>query len=191
MSIVLCRSDSNYVPTNREIERKYVIQNCVSLDEANARITDILRNLIDDRYVSGTDSDTYWPAPSGSNVNFIRLRIPTGYDNPELTVKTVDKGSNEDREELNVSLLTARNAIDFCDRLFGGSLGTIEKTFHRTTLTFSEVAVYQVTNDARLFLEVESHNFALIDAVVTMLKEGGLDLVQETRSIFQMFITKE
>lgn len=171
----------------REIEKKFVVKGSLSLADTNRQVCTILSRFLDDETVSGKDEDTYWDHPNRLN-STVRLRIPSN-GLLEITVKTVDRGTNEDREEINVQLYDrTANAKQLIEHLCGASIGTVIKTFHKNILTFSEVAVYQVEGSPRIFLEVESHNMPLVNAVVQMLVEDGMQLEQEHRSVFQMFV---
>lgn len=162
---------------NREIEKKFVIQ--------SKDLPTLLKPEISE--------DIFWKAP---HVDFIRYRENTR----ELTVKFSDLGVVTDRIEENV--IIEKDSVESLKRLLtllhGPACKKLTKIFKVRKYHISpapgveytvHVSRYKVLEDVkcREFLEVESSSMEAVDYFVkTELSQ--LHLVQENRSLFQIFM---
>lgn len=164
----------------REIERKYVIKDDLSMYMAHSWLRTFFAGS---RIDAGISTDVFWVAP---NVDFIRLRTNT----QELTVKITDKGTIEDRVEENLPVEHLGNASRWAHAVFGSSVGTIEKVYQIYHAQGFIVSLYEVTGYPALFLEIESDS---LDKVIEI--EGAMrrqfTLEQEHRSLFQIMFSRE
>lgn len=164
----------------REIERKYV----VGTPGANT-LTDVERYL-DHKFSSAekvplqVSRDVFWTFPG---VDFVRLR----QNSRELTIKRTDKDTIEDRVEENLLVPSFRAGLRWAVATFGDPIGSLEKNFVVYYLPTFIVALYQVTGDNRIFLEVEADAIGIVQEVERELREH-LMLDQQYRSLFQIMI---
>jgi hypothetical protein len=170
----------------RELERKYVVTYPKTLGTIQSQLQRAMPHL---NRLEGFDTDTYYVA---SCADFVRLRTGKssvqGHTEIELTTKYTDQGSNENREELNVKLIEGTQILPLLERALGPAIGSVEKQFTKFKLHGNvEIALYKVTDDKRVFLEIEAPSVKLIEIYEALISET-LTLVREERSIFQMFI---
>jgi adenylate cyclase class IV len=159
----------------REIERKYVILDDVSMYTAHHWLRTFFQgNRID----AGISSDQFWVAP---NVDFIRLRANT----KELTVKITDKGTIEDRVEENLPVRDLGDAERWATAVFGAPVGTVEKVYQIYYAQHAIVSLYEVTGHPELFLEIEADNLDAVKAIEADLSQQ-FTLRQEFRSLFNI-----
>ena len=165
----------------REIERKYVIQDDVSMYMAHHWLRTFFK---DSRIDAGISTDQFWKAP---NVDFIRLRANT----KELTVKITDRGTIEDRVEENLPTKDLKDAERWATAVFGAPVGTLEKVYQIYYVGAPDlgehfiVSLYEVTGYPALFLEIESDNLETVKVVEEDLSQQ-FTLKQEHRSLFDI-----
>lgn len=165
---------------NREIERKYVIKDALSMYTAHSW----LRTLFTGRRIdAGISTDKFWVAP---NVDFIRLRANT----QELTVKITDKETTEDRVEENLLVKDLRDADRWATAVFGAPVGVVEKVFQVYYTETCIVSLYEVTGREEIFLEIEADTLDAVKALESTLREQ-FTLEREYRSLFQIVFSKE
>jgi len=161
----------------REIERKYILGE-TSYENAKFRL-DILFPEADVN--ESVSTDTFWDQ---GGVDFIRLRRNTS----ELSVKVTDRGTIENRIEENVVVADFDTAKRFADLVFGDPVGELEKNFCVYKLGGGvELALYTVTGDERVFLEVEAPTLQQVIEHSEELHRHFL-MRQETRSLYQLII---
>lgn len=169
----------------REIERKYVILDDVSMYMAHSWLRTFFRGS---RIDAGISTDQFWTSPG---VDFIRLRANT----KELTVKISDKGTIEDRVEENLPTKDLKDAERWATAVFGASVGSIEKVYQIYYVGGTDkaegfiVSLYEVTGHPELFLEIEADNLDTVKAVEADLAEQ-FTLRQEHRSLFDIIFGK-
>lgn len=164
----------------REVERKYVIKDVLSMYLAHSWLRTFFK---DSRIDAGISSDQFWTAPG---VDFIRLRANT----KELTVKITDRGTIEDRVEENLPVRDLVDAERWATAVFGAPVGTLEKVYQIYYTHHCIVSLYEVTGYPALFLEIEANDLDTVKAVEADLSEQ-FTLEQEHRSLFEIIFGKQ
>jgi adenylate cyclase class IV len=176
---------------NRELEIKFL----VNLENVNA-VFNILKTLYKKEGISevitGNATDLYWNAPEGSSVDFVRLRQKTSMsEEGEITVKATDKTSITDLIEIDVAVKDVNQAKALLTAVYGAPQAEVTKRYKVLFLedTHTNVSVYRVKEDKRVFVEVEATNPTrlkeLVDIITPCLK---LSVVKT--SVYQMFVVK-
>lgn len=144
---------------------------------------------------SQTSSDIYWHGKRGGRANFVRVRT-----NPtiggEVTVKTKDHATNEDRVEKDLYVKDPVQAASVLEELLGPSAATVTKTYSIILNKESgeSVSVYEVEGDKkrRIFVEAETISKIrlkkLCKIVKTSLRKAGIDLKLHKGSIYETFV---
>lgn len=135
---------------------------------------------------SGTDTDDYWKIDEKS---VFRLRL--NHDGKvELTLKVKDKETNTDRFEENLDVNSHGKASNILAKLYGNSLGQVNKTFAKVTFIGGEMAIYRVARDGRVFLEIEAQDINTVNmlAAKVMGQLSFLEIIEEPRSIYELYV---
>lgn len=171
---------------NREIEKKFVIEG-KAMKKVSTIIHDALRR--DFQTVLKDESrDYYWSPQKGMKADFIRLRLmPDGTG--QLTVKWSDRGSTTNRVEIDVTVPDPEQCRKYLTQVHGKPTGSIYKEYHVYFMDKfdTNVSVYQVKGDSRVFVEVEAHTLARVNGLVKKVGTA-LEMAPETRSLYQIFI---
>lgn len=168
---------------NKEIERKFIIQNKISRQKAYS----ILYNNI--YYIMNREdysSDVYWHPVVGTDVDIIRVRNDGVY---EFTIKKSLSGDNTNRVEIDT--ICSNKIYASLNQLFGKPAGKITKNYLVLFLDNKDtsVSIYQVKGDKRLFLEVEARTMSKVNKIHKQLARV-FDLKQEYLSLYELFLKK-
>jgi len=171
---------------NREIERKFVVTGKSLIEVSNAVAKSLRREFRE--LVTDESSDIYWKAGRGAKADFIRLRMmPDGTG--QLTVKWTDRGSTTNRIEIDVVVPDPVQCQKFLTQVHGKPEGSISKEYHVYLIDKMDtnVSVYQVDGDKRVFLEVEART---LERVSRLCKQVGtaIKMEREKRSLYQIFV---
>jgi len=172
---------------NIEIEKKYVIED-MSLKKAIDTLSSLY--LKKDK-VSGCSKDVYWTPPTSlkKKADFIRVR-DLGEQRSQLTLKKCFNQHNTTRLEIDVNTLHPTKATDFATQLFGKPAGAITKKYFCVFLSkTTNISIYRIVGDKRVFLEIEAANIETVDAVHAELKQT-FKMKHEKKSLYQLFIRK-
>lgn len=173
---------------NREIEVKLEVMSKDSLADLRR---DIYRAYHDDcsQIINGYSKDVYFGTP-GLKGDFARVRYGRKGELSQLTVKYTDKNLN-DRVEIDVPTNNPKAAEAFCRQLFGPPDGEIKKKYHVYFLnSHSNIAIYQIKNDPRVFVEIEATTRKRVDNILNVFQKKfpDLKLKQSTKSLYQLFV---
>lgn len=173
---------------NREIELKLEVKNVKKIEDVTKKLEKIFNYR---KTVKGKSKDLYWGASKSSKADFVRLRLyPDGL--PQVTVKYTDKGSNFDRVEIDVNVDDAENAIQLMNSLFGKPKGEIVKEYQVYFLDKedSNISVYKIKNDPRIFLEIEARSKEKVLEISNSVKQYSpeLSVKRVGKSLFQLFL---
>lgn len=177
--------------TTREIEVKLRVD-AKTLDELVVPLSKMLgcKSMIYD-----IATDLYWKMPKNAN-KFVRLR-----DKNELTVKTKDKGSNFNREEINLKLVNDGGQSEmgeaFMTSVFGPHNGSITKEYWvffvpEMDVVVSLYEVFGLKKDNDRYIEIESTNeFRVLEAeakVIDVFRRKGYKIQREEKSLYELYI---
>lgn len=147
---------------------------------------------IEDDLVVGNATDIYWPAPRDGMGDFVRLRKTA--KGGQITLKSTDKGNNVDRVEIDLEVHDYKQAKELMLALHGKPKATVTKKYQVYFLEnqFTNVSVYQVKGDDRIFVEVEAKTKTrvkeIIQALMAAPKRPSDEFVWIQSSIYEMFV---
>lgn len=175
---------------NREIEVKMLVKGCKSLKKIEKHCISMFTPL---HVISDQRTDYYWSAPA---TDFVRVRqmerSKKGYG--QMTVKKTDRGDNFDRLEIDLNIYDVNQAVKLKTAEYGKPPKKLKK---RYTILFldnveTNVSVYQIDKDKRIFIEVESRNAKKVNKLVAILMSKlpfPLEVVK--KSLYDIFILKK
>lgn len=145
----------------------------------------------EDDLVIGNATDIYWNAPRSGIGDFVRLRKTS--KGAQITLKATDRGNNVDRVEIDLEVDDYKQAKSLMLALHGEPKATVTKKYNVYFLEndHTNVSVYQVKGDNRLFIEVEATSKKRLKEIIKGLlgaadKEWRWSWVQS--SIYDMFV---
>jgi adenylate cyclase class IV len=140
--------------------------------------------------IVGDSSDVYWLPSRPVTADFIRVRYhPAG--GGQITVKHEDKKDNLDRVEIDVDVQDPDQAVKMLKAAEGPPVGVLRKKY---TVFFvdnddTNVSVYKVRGDSRVFVEIEAKKEKVVNELVGTVRDGAkYKLRRVASSLFSMFI---
>lgn len=180
---------------NREIEIKLLVTG-YNYQTACDFVESTVKKLYpkydtEDDFVVGNATDIYWPAPRDGVGDFVRLRKTS--KGGQITLKSTDKGSNLDRVEIDLEVEDYKQAKELMLSLHGKPQATVTKKYNVYFLEseFTNVSVYQVKGDGRIFIEVESKTKGRLKEIIKELLKDAEESSSWTwiqSSIYDMFV---
>lgn len=184
----------------REVETKYIIKG-IGLNDVCNELDKLLRTESPVRKW-GSSIDTYWTIGGDNRADFARVRERDGIR--QLTVKGKDKGTNDNRIEIDLDCTSSTSDIHkWFNAAFGKSAGAVGKSYYVWEMASSEhdtVTAYVVDTDENLKHSVVMEFEARTMAGVTKLENLVLDSLRQSAnitvekapgSLYEMCITKE
>lgn len=175
---------------NREKEVKLKVIGTNNRAHVDKLIQELFREEIE-RSILDRSKDVYW----GLNTRgkFIRVRYMAGEDGRgQMTIKDRDKGIVSDRIEIDVHVDSADQCVLALSSALGPNHGVIDKTYSVLFLdeqTDTNISVYKVTGDDRVFVEVEARRNDVVEKIVRKLEKGlPFKLERSPHSLFDIFI---
>lgn len=175
---------------NREIEVKMLVKGCKSLKKIEKHCISMFTPL---HVISDQRTDYYWPAPA---TDFVRVRQMerSKKGRGQMTVKKTDRGCNFDRLEIDLDIHDVDQAIKLKTAEYGKEPKKLKKKYVIMFLDKidTNVSVYQVDKDRRVFVEVESRNARKVNNLVKTLKTKlpfPLEIIR--KSLYDIFILKK
>lgn len=151
------------------------------------------------KVVSGTSTDVYWSIQNPDvPADFIRLRdMDDG--SLQITVKGKDRGTNENRLEIDVDTDSSLpKVLKLLQSSFGTQSGEVTKdyvVFWPTENKHLTISCYKIHGDDRVFIEVESSSVDSLryweEQTIDTLKESYMNMEKAPGSLYEMFILKE
>lgn len=179
---------------NREIEVKLLAKT----DKGYSGVVKDVRKILTkagkrpNKTIVGDSSDVYWLPSRTANADFMRVRYhPEG--GGQLTVKHEDQGDNLNRVEIDVDVKDPDQAVKFLTAANGPPIGTLRKkyTVFYVDRFDTNVSVYKVRGDKRVFVEIEARKEVLVDELVSIIRNGvRYKLPGVASSLFWMFILR-
>lgn len=188
---------------NREIELKFTAHSTEGKSlTANYVFGTVLKSteklgIVDKVHHNLRSSDVYWHGSRGGKAQSVRVRTHPGHRNGgEVTVKTKDNGTNENRVEKDLHVDDPVQAISLFNELLGPRAATVTKTYSLilTTREGESISVYEVEGDSkqRLFVEAETDTeerlAKLVEEVKNSLSLGQIVLESHDGSIYETFV---
>ena len=179
---------------NREIEVKTRVDGLKSYQTAVDFVRSALESSVTEEEVS-TATDLYWNAPkSGIKADFLRLRKIAG--GGQITAKCTDRGNNIDRVEIDLEVSDRAQAKELITALLGEPIAKVTKKYTVFFLEnqFTNVSVYQVTGDKKVFVEIEAKSKSRLKEITkALMKASDKDWswFWVRSSVYQMFVKKE
>jgi adenylate cyclase class IV len=173
--------------SNREIEEKLVVEGIDQMYQVDNLLYKKLRNKA--RIVEGSSTDVYW-RPKGK-ADFIRVRYRGNYKDSQMTLKYSDKGNINDRIEIDVDIDNPMNAALMFEHMFGKPIGTIKKRYsvYFMDKDDSNISVYQVENDKRVFIEIEALDMERVKKLKRkLLSIVPYKLIPQNKSLCQLIL---
>ena len=181
---------------NRELEIKLLLTGASGYESVCKFVESTVKKLYssystDDDLVIGNATDIYWNAPRAGIGDFVRLRKTS--KGGQITLKATDKGSNLDRVEIDLEVHDYKQAKELMFSLHGDSKATVTKKYNVYFLEneFTNVSVYQVKGDSRIFVEVESKTKGRLKEIIKELLNSADESYRWTwiqSSIYDMFV---
>jgi|GEM_PF-5685609 len=175
---------------NREIEIKLLVKGCNSLKKIDNFCRELFKPI---HTITDERTDYYWPAIA---VDFVRVRQmeKSKKGKGQMTVKKCDKGSNLDRLEIDLDVIDVDQAIKLKSAEYGKPPKKLKK---RYTVLFldnfdTNVSIYQVVDDKKVFVEVESRSLKKVNKIVNILKKSlpfPLEIIK--KSLYDIFILRK
>lgn len=175
---------------NREIEVKMLVKGCKSLKKVEKLCLKLFQPL---HVITDQRTDYYWPAPA---TDFVRVRQMEKNKNGhgQMTVKKTDRGSNFNRLEIDLDILNVNQAVRLKTAEYGKQPKKLKKKY---TILFldhldTNISVYQIDKDKRIFVEVESRNARKVNSLVKILKSKipfPLEVIR--KSLYDIFILRK
>jgi adenylate cyclase class IV len=181
---------------NREVEVKLLLSGASGYDKICAFVEGVAKGLYpkydtEDDLVIGNATDIYWNAPRSGIGDFVRLRKTS--KGGQITLKASDKGNNIDRVEIDLVVGDYKQAKELMFALHGDSKATVTKKYNVYFLEdeHTNISVYQVKNDGRIFVEVEAKSKTRVREIIKALlanadKSWEWKWIQS--SIYDMFV---
>lgn len=177
----------------REIETKYLIRGS-TLESVNALMAHFCSSK-KTRLIYGFSRDTYWHTSLPGT--FVRMRERDGIR--QLTVKVEDKGSSEDRLEIDLDCTSQKELISqFNTSLFGTSAGVVEKKYYVYWLEETTVCCYQCTVDgvekSEIIIEVEGKTLEEVTDWTKKIVEFfriGIEIEKAPGSLYTMYLADQ
>lgn len=166
---------------NRELERKYIVSRNGSYDTLKGLITyfqtDVLKDKLEPKgFFTGKDIDYFWPTKNG---DFLRLRAT----NNQLTLKRTDRGSIQNRLEIN-AVVETNKMLELLKEERGEPSLRVEKDYIVYRMPDNaEISLYQAKNNPSVFLEVEAHSLRTLKSYCAKLAKF-LELELQTESLY-------
>ena len=176
----------------REIEIKLEVMNNWSFAKVDRAISELYAHR-SKRIIKGIGVDTYFKPPVGAKADFVRVRDTTN-GLAQITLKYTDKATNVDRVEKEADTSDTEMTIEIFKDLLGPPLGTIEKKY---TVYFldskdSNISVYQVRDDDRVFVEIEARTMEKVNQIRKLIEdEQPMEFKQVNKSLFQIFVLEK
>jgi hypothetical protein len=176
---------------NREKEIKLRVDGTTSRTLVDKLVQEMFKDHIE-RSILASSKDVYWGLPSKNN-KFIRVRYMAGENGKgQMTIKDRDKGIVSDRIEIDVSVDSADQCVLALTAALGRPHGVIHKTYSVLFLDEEKetnISVYKVTGDDRVFVEVEARRNDIVEKIVRRIeKELPFKTERSTESLFDIFI---
>ncbi len=151
----------------------------------------------------GSSADHYYLVKDSSvAADFARIRERDGIR--QLTVKGKDRGSNDDRLEIDLDCTSSVNRIQaFFQALLGKPLGTVSKSYYVWVMAASEhdtITAYTVDSDENLkdsvILEFEARTMDGVKRLENLVLDSlqahdNIKIERAPGSLFEMCVTKE
>jgi adenylate cyclase class IV len=177
---------------NRELEVKLL----ASTDKYKLVCERILASIVnmDFECLIGKATDLYWPAPEAGGADFVRLRRrANGSSDGQITLKSTDRGDIVNRVEIDLEVDNYTQAKVLMTTLHGKETASVTK---RYTVYFLEdrdtnISVYQITGDKRVFLEVEAKTVKRLKELLDIVYSSDHDLIRVKSSVYNMFVQKK
>jgi adenylate cyclase class IV len=174
---------------NREIETKLEVIGTPSLDKV-AKSVDRIFGYKCTKTIVDRKKDVYWKTPKESKADFVRLRhLEDG--RAHVTVKFADKGSNENRVEIDLVVDDPQQAYALLAQVFGKPKGTIDKRYFVYFLEdeHTTVSVYRVMGDRTVYIEAEAKSLRRMGSIVRRLgKQLPWKLKKLNKSLYQIYL---
>lgn len=145
--------------------------------------------LVDNGYEEYTEivnagTDLYWQLPKNVGGDFLRLR-KLKEKLSEITVKHQDRGTVQDRVEIDLPVSDHKQAERLLSYLLGPSVAKITKRYHVFVLgnKHETISVYQVVGYPGVFVESESRRGVMAAGRFNKLSQavdGGLKMVNKS-----------
>lgn len=141
--------------------------------------------------VEDASRDFYWKTQGKLNGDFLRVRYnPDGTG--QLTVKEADRGSNFNRVEIDVEVVSAEQCYKYQSHVHGPETGSVFKTYFVYILENDEhktISIYKVRGDEdkRVFVEIEARTQAEVEALERKIR-AEVPIDYEPRNLYQIFI---
>ena len=175
---------------NREIESKLLVEGTKDMGIVDRVLKHIIRPQ---SIIKGYSSDSYWGLPKNSKNNFGRVRYKTN-GGAQLTVKRQDKGSYRNRVEVDVEVDDPKQAVAFMKAMtHRDSDGSVKKNYIVYFLENGDttVSIYKVTNDSRVFVEVEARTEKRMYQLVKLIRSAlPFKIKNIDKSLYRMFVAK-
>jgi hypothetical protein len=186
---------------NREIEKKFTLTGA-DLNWVTMEIDKIMRAESHVRRF-GSSNDTYFTVGDPNVVaDFARVRERDGIR--QLTVKGKDKGSNDDRVEIDIDCTSPTSTIlKFFTALLGPTAGIVGKSYYVWETSASEydtVTAYTVDTDESLknsvILEFEARTMAGVERLERLVldslrQHANIKVERAKGSLYELCILKE
>ncbi|NBP13540.1 hypothetical protein EBU95_03960 [bacterium] len=175
---------------NREIEVKMLVKGCKSLKRVEKLCLGLFKPI---NVITDQRTDYYWAAPA---TDFVRVRQMEKNKNGhgQMTVKKTDRGSNFDRLEIDLDIFNVNQAVRLKTAEYGKKPKKLKKKY---TILFldrldTNISVYQIDKDKRIFVEVESRNARKVNKLVKILQNRlpfPLEVIR--KSLYDIFILRK
>lgn len=150
------------------------------------------------RMVFGTSTDTYWTLPAWMRGDFIRMReLDNGIT--QITVKGKDKGTNDDRIELEIDTDSSRSTTrSLLTAAHGKAVGKIEKTYYVLWMAeeneHTTVSYYYIAGHVEdgVYIELESSSMSTVleleTKVIGILSRRDIHVERAQGSLYELYI---
>ena len=177
---------------NREIEAKMLAIGVKGLHTMIDRISTVVATIQKDAdVIIGNATDLYWAAPVPDLADFVRLRKNAG--GAQLTMKGTDKGDNIDRVEIDLEVDDYKQAKELMVALHGEPMAAVTKKYRVFFLENHDtnISVYQVKDDDRVFVEIEARNRRRLRQLISLvLSHSETEYLWVKSSIYNIFVQK-
>lgn len=159
---------------NRELEVKLDLVDGQGYAATCAFVESVVQKLspvytVTDDMVIGNATDLYWNAPRAGIGDFVRLRQTS--KGAQITLKATDKGNNVDRVEIDLEVDDYKQAKALMFALHGDPKAKVTKAYQVYFLenNHTNISVYQVQKDKRVFVEVEATSRKRLKQIIRAL----------------------
>ena len=174
---------------NREIESKWF--STLTMEELRARLEAGMGKRLDD-VVAAQGIDTYWAI---SDSKFIRVRAREGTPQGacQMTVKSKDRESNQNRVEIDVDCSSpTEQTIKLLTAAMGEPTGALSKRYWvywlRGADEHTNISLYTIKGHDGTFVEFEASTKAKLEEIESKYLPYLGSIVAKPKSLYELFI---